>query len=94
MKRLTQTGIAVILGLVVSGQEVVRACSVCFGDKDSAMAKGAISGVWFMLGTVLLIQISFALFFFVYLRNRAKIYRDGSLTPVFRVVPNPEDRKE
>ena len=58
------------------------------------MVKGAISGVWFLLGTVLLVQLSFALFFFVYLRNRAKIYQDGSLKPVFRVVKNPEDRQE
>ena len=28
------------------------ACSVCFGDPDSAMAKGATAGVLFMVGVI------------------------------------------
>ena len=94
MRSLTRAGALLAVVVAVAGHDVVHACAVCFGDKDSAMAKGAVSGVWFMLGTVLLVQLAFGLFFFVYLRNRAKIYRDGSLKPVFRVVKNPDAPKE
>ena len=79
--------------LALAAWSPLSACSVCFGDPESDMVKGAMSGVWFMLGIVAMVQISFAMFFFVYLRKRAKIYRDGSLKPVFRVVDSPADKE-
>lgn len=43
--------------IVLVGGPTANACSVCFGDPNSAMAKGAAMGVW-VLGGV----ISFVLF--------------------------------
>jgi len=40
---------AVVWGAVAS---TVRACSTCYGDPDSAMAKGAVMGVYVMIGVV------------------------------------------
>ena len=50
----------------------VLACSVCYGDPESPMVKGAVWGVWALLGVVGIVQIGFAVFFFVYLPRRAK----------------------
>ena len=95
---MARTRIARRIGLVVflltlAAWSQTHACSVCFGDPESDMVKGAMSGVWFMLGVVGMVQVSFALFFFVYLRKRAQIYRDGSLKPVFEVVQTPTDKE-
>lgn len=62
------------------------ACAVCFGDPDDPMARAATIGVGFLLAIVVGVQVAFAVFFFGYLRKRLRIYRDGSLKPVFRVV--------
>ncbi len=32
--------------------EVASACSACFGDPDSDMAKGAVAGVWVLAGVI------------------------------------------
>lgn len=91
-RTMRRVGLVVFL-LAVAAWGQTHACSVCFGDPESDMVKGAMSGVWFMLGVVGMVQVSFALFFFVYLRKRAKIYRDGSLEPVFRIVETPADKE-
>ena len=36
------------------------ACAVCFGDPDSAMAKGVVAGVWVLLGVVSFVLVSLA----------------------------------
>ena len=33
----------------------ITACSVCFGNPDSPLTKGALAGVFFLLGVVLLV---------------------------------------
>ncbi len=35
--------------LVLATAQPAHACAVCFGDRDSAMAQGAVSGVLFMV---------------------------------------------
>ena len=40
------------------------------------LTKGAEMGVWFLLGVMLLVQAGFGIFFFVYLRRRARGFRD------------------
>jgi hypothetical protein len=91
-RTVRRVGLVVFL-LAAAAWSQTHACSVCFGDPESDMVKGAMSGVWFMLGVVGMVQVSFALFFFVYLRKRARIYRDGSLKPVFEVVETPADKE-
>ncbi len=76
------------LGVLAWAAEAGRAlaCAVCFGNPNDPMARAAMTGVWFLLAVVVGVQIAFAVFFFVYLRRRLRIYPDGSLKPVFRVV--------
>jgi hypothetical protein len=49
----------------------VLACASCFGAADSPLIDGARWGAFFLIGVVLVMQGSFAGFFF-YLRSRAK----------------------
>ena len=65
---------------------LLTACSVCYGDPESPLAKGAVSGVWALLSAIAIVQVGLGYFFFVYLRRRAKIYQNGSLKPTLRIV--------
>lgn len=38
-----------VAAVVLSTARPVQACAVCFGDRDSAMVQGAVSGVMFMV---------------------------------------------
>lgn len=40
--------------------EAARACAVCFGDPESAMAKGVVAGVWVLLGVVSFVLVGVA----------------------------------
>ena len=94
VRRISRFAIAAVLPVIAAGQAPALACSVCFGDPDSPMVQGAMMGVWFMLGIVASVQIGFGAFFFVYLRRRARIYKNGSLKPVFEVVQGQVRRHE
>jgi hypothetical protein len=50
------------------------ACTTCFGDPNSSMAKGAANGVWFMIGIIAFVQIGFIALFYSFWR-RAKAMR-------------------
>ena len=50
---------------------LVLACSVCFGQSDSPLAKGANWGVFFMLGVTAIVLAAFATFF-IYLIRRER----------------------
>lgn len=46
-------GMFLLLMLMVLGApDDVHACSVCFGDPDNPMTKGAVAGVYVMIGFV------------------------------------------
>ncbi len=47
------------LGIVL-GPQLAHACSVCFGDPNSDLAKGAVRGVLFMIGVVSFVLIGIA----------------------------------
>ena len=55
MKSKTRVGVSVVilvlLGMLGSAQPVV-ACSVCYGDPNSAMSQGAQAGVLVLLGVI------------------------------------------
>ena len=50
---------------------MLLACTVCFGQSDSPLAKGANSGVFFMLGVTVFMLAAFA-GFFIYLIRRQR----------------------
>lgn len=76
---------AFVLLLLLLSPRVADACSVCFGDPNAQMTKGAEQGVWFLLGVMVLVQIGFGIFFF-HLRRRARAFPDPRPRPVFRLV--------
>lgn len=53
------TGV-VALALLLLVPQVARACSVCFGDPNSDLAKGAVRGVAFMIGVVSFVLVGIA----------------------------------
>ncbi len=70
--------VPVVVGLWLFGSEQTAwACSVCYGAAEGSMIDAARAGVWFLLGAVFLMQGAFVLFF-LYLRRRARRYREDS----------------
>lgn len=65
--------------------EVSVACPVCYGAPGSPMVKGANAGVWFLLGIVGFVQISFAALFISFWRRARALKR---LREQFHVVEN------
>ena len=57
------------------------ACSVCFGQSDSPLAKGTNMGIFFMLGVTVVMLASFA-GFFIYLIRRKRLFADDAVDSV------------
>jgi hypothetical protein len=74
-----------LFGLHVAAR-AATACQVCFGDPNSPITKSAEMGVWFLLAVILIVEAGFGAFFFVYLRRRARAFRDPSPRPSLRLV--------
>ena len=53
--------------------DLAHACSVCFGDPESLMFKGAQQGIFFLLCLVAAVLLAFSVFFIV-LWRRAKAH--------------------
>lgn len=62
---------ALLLASVVAGADPAAACSVCFGDPDSAMAAGVNNGIFVLLGCIGVVQVGF-LALFLSFRSRAR----------------------
>ena len=60
--------------------QTLLACGSCYGAADGPMIDAARVGIWFMLGTVALVQGGFAAFF-VYLRRQAARARRAAPAP-------------
>jgi hypothetical protein len=54
---------------------LVLACSVCFGQSDSPLAKGANMGIFFMLGVTGVMLAAFATFFIYLIRRKRLLER-------------------
>jgi hypothetical protein len=54
---------------------IAAACPVCYGDSDSAMAKGTNNAVLFLLGVVFLVQIGFAALFYTFWKRSTAMKR-------------------
>ncbi len=52
---------------------LILACSVCFGDPNSSMSRGAKAGAIFLLGVVLVVLTGIAWTAFSWLRREARI---------------------
>jgi len=57
------------------------ACSVCFGQSDSPLAKGANMGIFFMLAVTFVMLAAFATFF-VHLIRRKRLFADDIMDSV------------
>lgn len=49
---MSRFGMGISVSALAACSELARACSVCFGDPDSSMARGAVAGVWLMVAVV------------------------------------------
>ncbi|HKS25971.1 MAG TPA: hypothetical protein VJZ76_24485 [Thermoanaerobaculia bacterium] len=65
---------ALVAAAVVLTPIVANACPVCFGDPNSAMAKGTNNGIFFLLGIVGFVQIGLGAMFIAFWR-RARALR-------------------
>jgi hypothetical protein len=74
------------LGAWLAALGSATACPICFGDPNSPLTKSAEMGVWFLLAVIVLVEAGFGLFFLVYLRRRARGFRDPMPRPALRLV--------
>jgi hypothetical protein len=56
--------------------QLARACSVCYGDPDSDMARGAVYGVAFMIGIVAFVLVGIASITGVWIVRARRLARD------------------
>ena len=68
--------LALIAVVWLLSTDPANACAVCYGKAEGPMIEAARLGVWVLFGLVLAMQVAFALFF-LYLRKRARAYRDA-----------------
>jgi hypothetical protein len=82
--------LGVLVGTAFAGSLLAAApaaaCATCFGDPNSPITQSAEMGVWFLLAVIVLVELGFAVFFFVYLRRRGRGFRDPMPRPVLRLV--------
>lgn len=72
---------------LVAAPRALWACSVCFGQSDSPMARGTNMGIFLMLGITVTMLVAFASFF-IYLARRVRMFEDADHTG--RPVRPPE----
>ncbi len=72
--RLANLSLAVVacLGVLLSSQPAL-ACSVCYGDPNSAMTQGAQAGVLVLLGVVGTVLTGFASLLIFWMRRAASL---------------------
>ncbi len=73
-KRLGSVSLAILacLGALLSAQPAL-ACSVCYGDPNSAMTLGAQAGVLVLLGVVVTVLLGFASVLIFWMRRAADL---------------------
>ena len=76
--RLTSMSLAIVacLGVLLSAQRVL-ACSVCYGDPNSAMTHGAQAGVLVLLGVVGVVLLGLASMLVFWARRAANPEHQG-----------------
>lgn len=66
--------IIAILALLI-GAQTASACSTCFGDPDSQMVKGAVMGVYVMIGIVSSVLAGFTCTGLFWIRRSRRLAR-------------------
>ncbi len=76
--RLASLSLAILacLGVILSAQPVL-ACSVCYGDPNSAMSQGAQAGVLVLLGVVATVLTGVASLLIFWMRRAARLERQA-----------------
>ncbi len=76
--RLASASLAILacLGAVLNAQPVL-ACSVCYGDPNSAMSQGARAGVLVLLGVVGVVLLGLASMLIFWMRRAANLENQG-----------------
>ena len=79
-RRLARLSLATFacLGALLSAQPAL-ACSVCYGDPNSAMAQGARAGVLVLLGVVGVVLLGLASLFIFWMRRAANLETSGGV---------------
>lgn len=86
MREPARLSAVAVSAVALGGAGPASACAICFGDPNSPLTKSVEMGVWFLLAVTLLVEVSFGIFFLVYLRRRAQSLQDASPRPVFRLA--------
>ena len=73
-KRLEHIALAILVGLVtLSSAQPALACSVCFGDPNSAMTQGVQAGMLVLLGVIGVILTLLAALMIFWMRRAAQL---------------------
>jgi len=60
--------------LMVFAAAVIQACPVCYGAAtNSPMARGTNNAIWFLLGTIVFVQLGFVALFWTFWRRAKEI---------------------
>ncbi len=83
--RLASISLAILacLGALLNAQPVL-ACSVCYGDPNSAMSQGAQAGVLVLLGVVGVVLTGLASLLVFWMRRAANLERLASANELVR----------
>ena len=76
--RALKTAVITAAAVFIGGGTKLFACPMCFGAQESSLIDGAKLGVLAMLGVLLVVQGAFV-YFFLYLRKRARENADIEL---------------
>jgi hypothetical protein len=63
--------------LIAAAPRAALACPVCFGNSDAPMALATNTGIFFMLGVVGVMLVSFASFFIYLIRRANRLTADA-----------------
>ncbi len=76
--RLASLSLAILacLGALLNAQPVL-ACSVCYGDPNSAMSQGAQAGVLVLLGVIGVVLLGLASMLVFWMRRAANLENQG-----------------
>ena len=88
--RLASLSLAILacLGVLLSAQPAL-ACSVCYGDPNSAMSQGAQAGVLVLLGVIGVVLLGLASMLVFWMRRAANLENQGRSVEAPSIVAAP-----
>jgi hypothetical protein len=82
---------AALVACWLAGAGIASACPSCYGAAEGPLIDAARVGMWLLLGVTLAIQGAFVAFF-LYLRQRARRFRDQALDDEWSRLQRTHDR--